>query len=381
MLRNELKVAALESVAPAGERMISIDVLRGFDMFWIAGGEGIVQALAKANGDKPTGLLHFLVTQLNHKAWEGFAFYDLIFPLFLFLVGVSIVFSLGRIKREESLAAARARVFRRFALMFLLGLFYYGGFSHAWPGVRILGVLQRLALGYLFASLLYLHLGKRGLAIALAVVLIGYWAIMSFVPMPGLAGVSFQPDMNIANYIDLHYLPGRLNDKTWDPEGILSTIPAIGTALLGVFTGLLLRDKQYTPYRKVFLLAGAGVAMVALGFLWGLQFPVIKKLWTSSYVLVAGGYSCLLVAAFYWLVDIRQSRWWTGPFLWIGSNALAVYFACRLFDFEKLASFFVGGDIAALFGEYGELLNVSVAMLLVIYFARWLYVRKHFLRI
>ena len=397
MIAESPELAAVEK-GPAA-RMLSIDVLRGFDMFWIAGGEELVHGLDKAAAMSGAGpgadgaavhhnpILQFFATQLQHVAWEGFRFYDLIFPLFLFLIGVSITFSLGRIVREEGLAAAHRRVFKRFVIMFLLGVFYYGGFANAWVepdgshGMRLVGVLQRLALGYLFASLLFLHFRVRGMAVALGVVLVGYWALMSFVPAPGEPAVSFAPGHNLANYIDLHYLPGRMNDKVWDPEGLLSTIPAVGTALLGVFTGLFLKRKDLAPQRKAAVLAAAGVGMILLGHLWGLQFPIIKKIWTSSYVLVAGGWSCVLVAAFYLVVDIWKVRWWTPPFLWIGSNALAVYMACRLFDFEELAERFVGAGLPLQLGAYHPLLIACTAVACVVAFARWLYKHEIFIRI
>ncbi|MBI1320822.1 MAG: DUF5009 domain-containing protein [Candidatus Hydrogenedens sp.] len=378
MAQSELDTVAAESTSG---RMISVDTLRGFDMFWIVGGEDLVHALGTANGERNSGVLHFFVTQLTHKQWEGFAFYDLIFPLFLFLVGLSTVFSLGRIQREEGTAAAHKRLFKRSAILYAIGIFYYGLFANAWPGIRLVGVLQRLALGYLFGGLLFLNLKLRGLIAAFVAILIAYWAIMTFIPAPGQEVVSFAPDQNIANYIDLHYLPGRLNDGTWDPEGILSTLPAIGTALLGVFAGLLLKNKNIADIRKVGILIGGGALLVALGFLWGLQFPVIKKLWTSSYVLVAGGYSCMLLGAFYYVVDVLKSRWWTPPFIWIGSNALAIYLAWNVFEFGDLAERFVGGDIAAAFGNYGETLIVAVSLLLVVAFARLLFKREIFLRV
>jgi len=378
MAEPEMDTVASEN---SSGRMISVDTLRGFDMFWIVGGEDLVHALGTANGEQQSGVLHFFVNQLTHKEWEGFAFYDLIFPLFLFLVGVSAVFSLGRIQREEGTAAAHWRLLKRSLLLFGIGIFYYGLFANPWPGIRIAGVLQRLSLGYFFGGLLFLNLKLRGLIAAFVLILIAYWAIMSFIPMPGRDTVSFEPNQNIANYIDLHYLPGRLNDKTWDPEGILSTLPAVGTAVLGILAGLLLKNKSLTDQKKVAMLIGGGAVLVALGFLWGIQFPVIKKLWTSSYVLVAGGYSCMLLGSFYYLADVVKSRWWTPPFIWIGTNSLAIYLAWNVFEFGDLAERFVGGDIAAAFGAYGEVLVVAVSLLLVVAFARFLFKRQMFLRV
>lgn len=367
-------------VTEPAERLLSLDVLRGFDMFWIIGAENLVEGLHELQGSE-TGVLHFIATQLQHVPWEGFHFYDMIFPLFVFMIGMSIVFSLDKILAREGQAAAHKRIFRRFLLMFALGLFYYGGFAHVWPEVRVLGVLQRLALCYFFTSLLYCHLKPRGLAVALFVCLVGYWAALSFIPAPGQPAVSFAPGENLANYVDFRFLPGRLYDKTWDPEGLLSTIPAIGSCLLGVFAALFIKRKDVPELKKALLIAGAGAAMVALGFLWGFQFPVIKKIWTSSFVLVAGGYSCLLLAAFYWLVDIRKSRWWTTPFLWIGSNAITLYLAWNLIDFDEIAKRFAGGNIEIALGAYGPLLLAAVTLALPIALGRFLYKRNIFLRV
>src|SRR6185503_1068652 len=220
-------------IAPTPEtrRILSVDALRGFDMFWILGGDALAQALKKMSaGGK--GVVSsaggFFGDQLDHVEWEGFRFYDLIFPLFVFIVGVSIVFSLTKLVEREGKAAAHKRVLRRFALLFVLALIYSGGVSHHWPDIRLLGVLNRIALCYLFASLLFLNLRLRGLIVACVSLLVGYWALMTFVPVPGIGAGSFAKGANLANWIDSQYLPGKRWDGAWDPEGLLSTLPAIG---------------------------------------------------------------------------------------------------------------------------------------------------------
>lgn len=357
-----------------------MDALRGFDMLWIVGAGGIVRALREIGGDDG-GIIQVVAEQLRHASWEGFRFEDLIFPLFVFLMGMSTVFSLGKILEREGTRAAHRRIFRRFMLLYVVGIFYDGGFANVWPEIRLVGVLQRLALCYLFAGLLFCHFRTRGLVAAFAVCVVGYWALMSFVAAPGQPTVSFEPDKNLANYMDLRFLPGRLYNKTWDPEGLLSTIPAVGSCLLGVFAALLLKNKSLTESHKALYLITAGIAMVGLGFLWGLQFPVIKKIWTSSYVLVAGGYSCLLLAAFYLVVDVWGYQKWARPFLWVGSNALTVYLAADLVDFEDISKRFAGGNVAMLFGTYGQLATAAVSLLLVLLLARFLYRRQIFLRL
>src|SRR6266571_4308990 len=216
--------------------------------------------------------------QFEHAEWEGLHFYDLIFPLFIFVTGVAIVFSLTRLVEQESKFTAHWRVLRRSLLLFALGLVYYGSVSESWPDIRLLGVLNRIALCYLFTSLLFLNLRLPGLIVVFVAILAGYWALMTFVPVSGIGVGSYAKDANLANWIDAQYLPGRKWNGAWDPEGLLSTLPAIGTCLLGVFAGLLLEEPSLQPHQKTLWLIGAGAAMIALGVLWGLQFPIVKNI-------------------------------------------------------------------------------------------------------
>jgi len=377
------------ATTPQTRRVVSVDALRGFDMFWILGGDSLAQALkemsARGNG-AVSSVGRFFGDQLDHVGWAGFRFYDLIFPLFVFIVGVSLVFSLTKLVEREGKAAAHQRVMRRFVLLFVLALIYSGGVSHAWPDIRLLGVLNRIALCYLFASLLFLNFRLRGLIIACVSLLVGYWALMTFVPVPGIGAGSFAKGANLANWIDSQYLPGKRWDGAWDPEGYLSTLPAIGTCLLGVFAGLLLKNTQIDEHRKSLWLVGAGVVMVAVGFAWGLQFPVIKKIWTSSYVLVAGGYSAMLLGVFHYVIDVRGRRRWATPFIWIGANAITLYFLDNIVGYEKLAARLVGGDVstfldARVAAGAGHLVAACAGLLLAIVLARFLYRRKIFLRV
>lgn len=360
-------------------RLLSLDALRGFDMFWIVGAEDIVHALRKLSDSGPVRLL---AEQMDHKAWAGFAFYDLIFPMFVFIVGVSLVFSLGRLVEREGRAEAMWRIGRRALLLYIIGIFYYGGFSASFERIRLLGVLQRIALCYLFAGLAFVYLKPRGLLALLVGVLGGYWALMTFVPVPGIGAGNFAEGQNLANWIDKQYLPLRRWDGDHDPEGILSTLPAIGTCLLGVFAGLLMQRKDLSDRHKVRTLALAGLGLVAAGWLWHLQFPVIKKIWTSSYVLVAAGYSSLFFAVFHYAIEVRQWRRWAEPFVWIGLNPITVYLLHNLVDLNALAKRFVGGDLGQLaFGAAQPLVATVVVMLTSIGFCWWLHRRRIYLRL
>ncbi len=357
---------------------MSLDALRGFDMFWIIGADGLVEGLRQV---KDNSVLQGLARQLEHVDWAGFRFEDLIFPLFVFIVGISLVFSLTRTMEQHGRRAAVARILRRATLLYLLGVFYYGGLSTPWEEIRLLGVLQRIALCYLFAGLIFCYCGLRGRVLWCVGLLIGYWLMMTFVPVPGGTAGSFAPGENLANWIDQHYLPLRKWDGDFDPEGLLSTLPAIASCLIGVLVGMFLRNVRLSDWKKVVTLAAAGALLVTLGWLWNLQFPVIKKIWTSSFVLVAAGYSCLLLAAFHLLIDVWGWRRWAQPFVWIGMNPITLYMISNLVNVERIARRFVGGDVSQSLGSYGQLAMAIVSLLIMLGIARFMYRRQIFLRL
>lgn len=375
MNKPDLLTAA---TAPVTQRLLSLDALRGFDMFWIVGAEELVKGLEKITD---VGPLRLLADQLRHKAWEGFHFEDLIFPLFVFIIGVSLVFSLTKTIEKSGRRAALIRILRRSALLYFLGILYYGGFSTPVEKIRLLGVLQRLALCYFFASLLFCYLKPKALLGVCAGILISYWALLSFVPVPGHGAGNFAEGANLANYVDAQYLPLRKWDGDHDPEGLLSTLPAVASCLLGVFGGLLLKKIAVPDRKKVVYLVAAGLGCLAAGWLWHLNFPVIKKIWTSSYVLVAGGYSFLFLAAFYQVIDVWKLQKWAMPFVWIGVNPITIYFGGRFIDFEAMAKLFVGEPVGEQLGRYADLTLAIVTLAFGFLFLRFLYQRKIFLRV
>jgi predicted acyltransferase len=411
---NNLSMPANPAL-PESRRLMSLDALRGFDMFWILGADSLVYAL---HGMSPSAPTTFLATQLDHAQWQGFHFYDLIFPMFVFMMGVSTVFSLTKILEHEGRAAAVKRVLTRGTLLFCMGLIYNGGFSHPWPDVRLMGVLSRIALVYTFGGLMFIFLRPRALMGIGAALLLGYWALLEFVPFPdvrpqpggesvitkdaGFTDVSqlnlastnrlrgsYIQGVNLTDYLDQKYLPGRKYDGTYDPEGYLSTLPAIVTGLLGIFAGLLLRNSSVPDANKVAWLLCLGAASALTGWVWNLEMPVIKKIWTSSYVLVAGGYSAMLLGAFYWMVDVKQWRTWCLPFVWIGMNPLTLYMVSDFLGgpgFENLAPRLVGGSVKHFLDTHigpgsGDLVSAATGVALFLWFARFLYQRKIFLRL
>ena len=412
---NYMPPAARIAVAPESQRLMSLDALRGFDMFWIMGADSLFYALHEMKENRVTG---FLAYELDHANWAGFHFYDLIFPLFVFMMGVSTVFSLTKIIEREGRTAAVHRVLRRGLLLLVIGLIYSGGFTNPWPDMRLMGVLNRIAMVYTVGGLLFIFLRTRALMAVAAAILLGYWALLACVPFPDVrptpggdavitkeAGFTnvFQLNMastamlhnsyiqgvNLTDYIDQKYLPARKYDGTYDPEGILSTLPAVVTGLLGIFTGLFIRNRSVPDRRKVLGLILGGAVSAGLGWLWGLEMPVIKKIWTSSYVLVAGGYSALLLGVFYWIIDVKQWRAWCQPFVWIGMNPITLYLASNLMGglgFEKLALRLTGGPVKHFLDTHvaagcGALVISATAIALFLWFAHFLFRRKIFLRL
>ena len=370
-------------------RVVSIDALRGLNMFCIMGLDGAMWGIAEMSHGKGAvvdAAGSFLGDQFTHAYWEGLRFYDFIFPLFIFVTGVSIVLSLPRLVEREGNAKAHLRVLRRALLLYVMGVVAYGGISQHWADVRLLGVLQRIALCYLFTSVMFLNFNLRGLIAAVVGLLVGYWALMTFIPVPGIGAGSFAPDANLANWIDHHYLPGRLWDVTRDPEGMLSTLPAIATCLFGVLAGLLLRDTRASAQQKTLCLLAAGCILLAAGYLWALQFPIIKAIWTSSFVLVTAGYSAILLAVMHQIIDVWGWQRWATIFVWIGANAITLYFLNDILNFQAAAARLVGGDFASMLDRVvtdgtGLFVTNVLVMMFAIALAGFMYRRKIFLRV
>ncbi|HEY4246791.1 MAG TPA: heparan-alpha-glucosaminide N-acetyltransferase domain-containing protein [Lacunisphaera sp.] len=398
----------------AESRLMSLDALRGFDMFWILGADGVVMALGKISDAAP---IRLLVRQVDHSAWAGLTFYDLIFPLFVFITGVSLVFSIGKSLERRGRAVTVRRILKRTLVLFVLGILYNGGLSHEWPNVRLMGVLQRIALAYGTAALLFCFFKRSTLWITGGLFLVFYWAILTFIPIRAIALEKnviasrvgsehptveqvrrlyddtatmvtgrYDPGLNVANHFDFRWLPGAKYDVYWDPEGPLSTLPAIATCLLGVMAGGWLRRSDLDERKKIQRLLVAGGLCLVLGYAWSFQFPIVKKIWTSSFMLVAGGWSVLLLAAFYYVVDVRKWRRWCRPFVWIGLNPITLYLATALVDFDRIARHFAGGSVARFIDLHfapgmGELLVAALTLALLVGLAGFLCRKGIFLRI
>jgi predicted acyltransferase len=358
----------------ASHRLLSLDTLRGFDMFWIAGGEEIFSVLAKVTG---WSWAIFLAQQFVHPEWHGFRAYDLIFPTFLFMAGVSTPFSLGsRLEKGVPPSALIRKVIQRGIILVLLGIVYNNGIFHTeWENMRYSSVLGRIGLAGMFAQIIYLYTNVKARWIWFVSLLIGYYAFMLLYPVPGCGAGLLTMECNPASYFDQLLVPGHLYKTIHDPEGLVATIPAIATGLMGIFAGELLRTgaEKISASNKAIYLTFAGVVSLLLCLVWDVFFPINKNLWTSSFVLCAGGFSALLLALFYWVIDILQYRKWTFFFVVIGMNSIVIYMVGEYINFGYTAHALFGGILhlfpapVAAVGEVITFIGIQWAFMYLLY--------------
>jgi predicted acyltransferase len=305
-----------------GSRLVSLDVFRGITM----------AAMVVVNNPGDWGHVY---APLLHAPWDGWTPTDLIFPFFLFIVGVSITLS-----RRSGAAGS---ILKRAAVIFAVGLFLSGYPRFDLDTWRIPGVLQRIAICYAAAALLYARTRRPSVVAGVAAALmLAYWAVMMLVPVPGGTAGDLSPEGNLGAFVDRALMAGHLWKPGWDPEGLLSTVPAIATTLLGVLAGLWIGSPVPAP-RKAALLALAGVAGIGIGYAWDVVFPINKSLWTSSYVMFSAGAAALFLALCYWVIDVMGYRKWATPFVILGANALALYALAALLS-STLSAIRVAAD-------------------------------------
>lgn len=318
-----------------------------------------------------------------HTPWDGFTFYDMIFPLFLFIAGISFPFSLTS-SREKGLPqrTINRRILRRVLALVLLGWIFNGIFKLDFAHFRLYSVLGRIGVAWGCAAFIYCYSGRKTRVWICFGILASYALLTTLVAAPDAAGAAaLSKDGNIVGYIDRMLLPGRLLDGNFDPLGLVSTIPAVGTALLGMFAGELVLESPVSGSRKTLYLLAAGAALLGSGLLLGLAVPINKPLWSSSYVLFAGGISFLLFALFYYLIEVRGWRTWAFYFKVIGLNSITIYMFQKIVDLKKVTRFFFGGIAGLLPGDWGNLV-LAVGYLLVCFaILLFLYRRRIFLKV
>ena len=406
----KMKKTSAPEARPVLHRLHSLDALRGFDMFWIVCGEGISHGIASVIKQKYSlqqnstdwqiaatndlnaieKIFVFISNQLHHTPWNGFTFYDMIFPLFIFIAGVSMPYSFGRqLELATNRSVAKKIIYRsllkRTIILILLGLVVNGALQfQGYENTRFASVLARIALSCFFAAVIFLNASLRKQIIWFIALLFVYWAMIMMIPVPGYGAGALTPEGNLAGYVDRILLPGKLHRGWYDPEGLLSTVPAIASAMLGIFAGQFLRwsQQQWTLWKIAIVLFTAGIILIATGWLWGLVFPINKNLWTSSFVLYAGGWSIVLFAFFYAVIDVAGYKKWSMPLVWIGANSILIYMAAHgIINFEYTSQFLFGGIINQLPQVWHPALiwvGVAIIQLTALYF---LYRKKWFLKI
>ena len=320
------------------QRLYSLDALRGFDMFWILGTEEIFRHLAEITN---SSFWNALAVQFTHPVWNGFAFYDLIFPLFLFLAGVATPYSIGnQIEKGKNRQTLLIRIIKRGLILVLLGIIYNNGLQILpLDEIRFGSVLGRIGLAYMFANIIYLYTKQRGQIIWFISLLIGYWLLLLFNAAPGYPIGDLTMEGNFASYLDTLIMPGKLYRGMHDPEGLIATIPAISTALLGIYAGNLLKNTPVEKNKKTAIhLVVIGIILIVIAQIWNLVFPINKNLWTSSFTLQCGGISMLLMAVFYYVIDILGYKKWAFFFKVIGMNSILIYLSSAFINWSYTTS-------------------------------------------
>lgn len=327
------------------QRLVSLDALRGFDMFFIMGGDALFLSLCSL---LPFPILKGWAPQMQHAVWEGFTFYDLIFPLFLFIAGVSFPLSLAKQRSEgKDDQQVTLKIFRRGGLLILLGMIYNGLLQFDFDSLRCASVLGRIGMAWMLAALLFLWCSRKVIVLLSVGILLGYWALLAGVGAPDAVGASsFSMEGSIVGYVDRLLLPGVLYNGIHDPEGILSTFPAVVTALIGMSVGDYIGKKG--NWKKLLVMIVAGIVLLLVGWVWSDYFPCIKNLWTSSFVCLAAGVSLLLFCLFYLVIDVIGWQRWALFFRVIGANALTIYLLQPFVDFHHLNKSIFGGILSYL---------------------------------
>ena len=372
----------MDQEVSATPRLLSLDTLRGFDMFWITGGSNLIRMFATQTH---WAWAMFFYHQMEHPDWNGFHLYDLIFPLFLFMAGVSTPFSFdSRLAKGVPKIQLLRKAIQRGLILVALGILYNNGIFHNdWEQMRYPSVLGRIGLAGMFAQIIYLYSSRRWLYASVPLILVGYWLIMVFVPVPGCGAGHLTKECNPASYLDSILLSFGGHKVSHDPEGVLSTLPAIATGLIGIIAGLLLKtdDKQIDSNGKVSWLMIAGIACISLAVLWDIVFPINKNLWTSSFTLLTAGLSLVLLGLFYWVIDVKKYTRWTFFFMVIGMNSIVIYMARKFINFKYTTQALFGGLLEYLPESVAKVVAIVILILVQWAFIYWLHRKKWFLKI
>jgi predicted acyltransferase len=375
------------SSAPAGQRLLSLDVLRGFTMFWIIGGSDLLLAIVTILSSS-SAVVKAVGAQLDHPKWEGFVAWDAIMPIFLFVVGAAMPFAFaGQAQKSRPLWATYVRIARRVAVLWFLGVlvqqvrYHYDEWPQFFTQPELFNnTLQAIAVGYLVTSLALLHLSIRGQVALFFALLLGYWACIAFVPFEGYPAGTLEMTANFPLFVDMKFFADHRRDHyfTWT----LTSLGFAASVLMGAMGGHILRSRLSNG-RRLLTLSALGLACAASGWVWSYWLPLNRHLWTSSMILWAGGWSFLLVALFYGVIDVAKlGKWWTFPFVVIGVNALLAYVLDPFID--KLsplaAKWLLGVPSSVSSNPLVNILDPAIEIGVIWLVLWWLYRRRIFLR-
>lgn len=365
---------------PTG-RLASLDALRGFDMLFIAGLAYLIRAVCCLF---PGGESFWLENQMHHVAWDGLAHHDTIFPLFIFIAGVSFPYSYAKqVKIGKTRWQIYKKIFIRAAVLVFLGMICNGLLKLQSGPQRFFSVLERIGVAGMFASILYINFKPRGRIIIAALILIVYGAISFIVAPDAPAGTSpLSLEGSIAAYVDRTLFPNLIYKQgIYDPEGLLSTFPAIVTAMLGNFTGEFISNSKSSENKKCLYMIGAAAVMTIVGLIWSHWLPLNKKLWSSSFTLVVGGYSVAMLALFYWLIDVKGYQKWAFPLKVVGMNSIAIFMLPKIIDLKYTVNFFLGGLCTRLGEGWDNVLFWSGYLVLVYLILYFMYKKDIFIKV
>lgn len=359
------------------ERLLSLDTLRGFDMFWITGGRDLVLFLANITG------AGWLTQQMDHAKWEGFYMYDLIFPLFMFISGVAIPYAiLTKINKGIPKKNLVNKALRRMVILIILGFIYNGVFEKSISLGRYPSVLGQIGIAYFFSALIFIYSEKLCTRVFwLLGIMISITIIQLFIPVPGFGAGVLTPEGCINGYIDRIVMPGVLYYKIFDNEGLICIISATSITLLGGLTGLFIKEKNFSEYKKIWIMILTGMVLIIIAELVSPVYPIIKRCWTSSYVLLAGGISIVLMALFYLLIDVLKWQKWTFFFRIIGMNSIFVYLFVRFINVKYIATSITGWSESFLSAEAFQLCSDSVAIGIIWFVLYYMFKKNIFLRV
>ena len=365
------------------ERLESLDILRGFDMFWIVGGGSLIIALAAAT---EWTWMEALAQQMRHVEWEGFRFWDLIFPLFMFIMGVAIPYSLiAKIEKGVSRTSLLTKTIRRGVILVLLGIVYNGTLRNELVDIRYVSILGQIGMSYMFASIIFMYTGSfRARILWLAGIMLFVAILQLFVAAPGYEAGLANPSGTINAWLDRLLVPGKLTygDGDWDALGPLCTISSISLALMGGLAGSILRNNPHNGTNNTITLFVTGAVLTVAALLISPFYPIIKVSWTTSYSMLTGGISFMLLAVFYFVIDVK--KWASGLcspaaffFKVIGMNSITIYMGARIINFYSTSGFLLGW-LEAYWGRWVIVTGVIALEWLLLWY---LYKRKIFLKI